>query len=144
MAGFKEHDARDYSIVLSGVSLTSGYADGEFFTIEWDTDAYTDKIGTDGEVTRSRTYDERATVTLKYMNTSECNDRLSALHKLDKAAPNGAGAGPLMIRDREGRAVYTAERAWIAKQPSVSGDREATSREWKLRAAELISFHGGR
>lgn len=121
----------------------AGYADGEFVTIKYDSNAFNDVVGTDGEVSRSRSNDRRATVEVKLMQTSDSNDLLAALAVTDRTLSNGAGIGALMIRDQQGRAVYTASECWIMKEPDISVDRTPTERVWQIRVANLISFTGG-
>lgn len=143
MADMKVYDADQVSISVAGVPVEKGYADGEFLRVEQEADDFLDVVGTDGEVTRSKSNDRRATVTILLHQSAEANDLLSALSNLDRNTPNGAGVGPLLVRDRGGRAIYTAEKCWISRPPDVSFDRQATSREWTLRAADLIRTDGG-
>ena len=138
----KFYDADLVTVAIAGIPV-SGYADGEFLSITQETDAFSDVVGTDGEVTRSKTKDTRATVSLKLMQTSDSNDLLSALYNTDMSAPNGAGVGAFLVRDRSGRSLYTGDACWIQKAPDVSFDREATSREWTIRVANLLRFDGG-
>jgi hypothetical protein len=142
MAGTKFYDADQITVVIAAIPI-SGYADGEFLTIEQESDAFSDVVGTDGEVTRSKTKDNRATVTLKLMQTSDSNDALSALYNADRAASNGAGVGAFLVRDRNGRSLFTGDACWIQKAPDVSFDRAPTSREWVIRVADLLRFDGG-
>lgn len=135
------YDPNEISVSLAGVPL-SGFADGEFISIAMESDAFSDVVGTDGEVSRSKSNDRRATITISLMQTSPSNDRLSALHNLDLAANNGAGVGAFLVRDRNGTSVFEADECWIMKAPDVSFDRTATSREWTLRAASLNRFDG--
>lgn len=132
----------DQVTVALGAILFDGFQDGEGVTIEQE-DAFTDKNGIDGKTVRSKTYNYTATVTINLMQTSACNDLLSALLNVDTAAPKGAGVVPLYIRDRNGRALYTAAQAWIAGPPQVTYDGEATVRAWKIRCARLIRVDGG-
>ncbi len=138
----KFYDADQITVAIAGIPIT-GYADGEFLTIAQETDAFTDVVGTDGEVTRSKTKDYRATIGLKLMQSSDSNDLLSALYNTDRLASNGAGVGAFLVRDRNGRALYTGDACWIQKAPDVSFDREATDREWTIRVANLLRFDGG-
>jgi hypothetical protein len=82
-------------------------------------------------------------VFIRLMQTSAANDALSALHELDRDAPNGAGIVPLYIRDRNGRSLHTAAEAWVQKAPDVSYDRTPTARVWEIGVAYLINFVGG-
>lgn len=138
----KVYDASQVTVAFAGVPL-SGYASGAFCRISEEADAFTDDVGADGEVVRSKTNDRRATVTVILQRTSDSNDFLSALANLDKNSPNGAGVGALLIRDRNGRALYTASKAWIRKAPDVEFGTEAGNVEWTIRCANLVRFDGG-
>ena len=130
-------------MVFMGILIDSGYADGEFLTIEQEEQDFLTKVGTDGEVTRSKSNNRHAIIKLKLMQTSDGNTLLSALNNIDVNTPGGLGVGPMMILDQNGTTVYTAKSCWIAKPPDVSFDRTATSREWTLEVANLIRVDGG-
>lgn len=138
----KIYDADQVTVAILGIPM-KGYADGDFLTIERDTPVFSDVVGTDGEVTRSKTNDRRAKVTLRLMQTSSSNDLLSAAVNADENAPNGAGIGAFLVRDRSGRALHTASECWISEVPSRGFGREAKEREWVIRVADLKSFDGG-
>jgi hypothetical protein len=135
------YDADQVTVTLAGIPVT-GFADGEFVRIERESAAFQDVAGTDGEVTRSKSNDDRASVTFRLMQSSPANDLLSALYNLDKNTPGGAGVGVMMVRDRQGTSLFTAEHAWISESPPVSLDRTATEREWTVRCATIVEFHG--
>ena len=143
--GLKVYDSTSVTIVAMGLPIdsTGGYADDEFLTIDQDSNDFDDVVGTDGEVTRNKTNDGRATITIKLMQSSSSNALLSVLRNLDVAAPNGAGVGPLLVRDRQGTSLYTASKCWISKPPKVSFAKGAQSREWTLRCADLKRLDGG-
>lgn len=126
-----------------GPILPQGLGPQEFCTIEEASDAYTDEVGVDGEVTRSETLDYRATITLTLMQTSATNDLLSAVHNADKRARGGVGIMPFFFRDRNGRAVFKAEKCWIQKGPNRTYGRAAGTRVWTFRCADLDAFDGG-
>ena len=137
------YNADEVVISFGSVLINSGYADGEFLTIEMDSDTSVDVAGTDGEVCVSRTNDRRATITVKLLQSSKINDQLSALYNLFvNNYSSGGGIVPLMIKDLNGNSVYTAAHAWISKPPDVSYDRSATSREWTIRVAHLVRTDG--
>jgi hypothetical protein len=138
----KYYDADQVTVSIAGIPL-SGYAEGEFLRIEQETDDFDDVAGTDGEVTRSKTNDARANVTVLLMQSSDSNDLLSALSNTDRRAPNGAGVGAFLVRDRNGRALYTAPACWVKRPPNATFDRTATAREWLIRVANLERFDGG-
>ena len=142
-AGLKIYDANEVTIFIAGIPIDSGFGDGEFLRIEQDSDDFTDVVGTDGEVTRSKTNDRRATITLILMQSSSGNAVLSALNLLDKKVGNGAGVGPFLVRDKQGTSLYSASKCWIAKPPNAAFGREAGPREWKVRVADLERLDGG-
>jgi len=139
----KVYDANEVTVSIAGLPIESGFDDGEFVRIEQESEDFIDKVGTDGEVTRSKTNDRRATVSILLMQSSDANALLSGLNNIDRLAGNGAGVGPFLVRDRQGLALYAGAECWISKPPDVSFDREPTAREWTLRVASLERFDGG-
>jgi len=139
----KIYDADQVAIIIAGRPLLGGFADGEFVRIERESPAFDDVVGTDGEVSRSKTNDNRATVTVLLMQTSDSNAILSALHNQDKIATGGSGVGPLVIKDLQGTTLYASGECWVRSTPNASFDRTATSREWEIRVANLQDFTGG-
>lgn len=138
----KIYDANEVTISIAGIPIESGFDDGEFLRIEQEADDFVDKVGTDGEVTRSKSNDRRATVTILLMQSSASNALLSGLSNVDRLAGNGAGVGPFLCRDRQGTALFAGAECWISKPPNVAFGREASAREWTLRVASLERFDG--
>lgn len=134
----KIYNADEVSMVFGALPIAGGLNDGEFCKIEMVSDAFEDVAGTDGEVTRTKTNDRRATVTLTLMQTSDWNKALSLLHEADKNTAGGTGVLPLLIKDNNGIGIWTAKDAWIVKAPDLTFDRTATSREWQFRCAALV------
>jgi len=143
MADLKTYDPKLYDIVFAGISLNEGLADGTFLTVAPDTPGFSKKVGVDGEVTRSRSHDRSATVTFTCMQTSDVNDRLSALYNSDRDAANGAGVGTFFIQDRAGRTFGEASKAYISDDPDLVLSGEAETREWTLELADWRPNHGG-
>lgn len=132
----------DMMTIALGPILMDGFQEGEAVTIETP-ETFTMKVGADGKVTRSKTLNLSAIVTINLMQSSASNDLLGALHLLDRNAHNGAGISPLYIRDRSGRAVYTAAQAWIAKAPDVSFGNEPAPRAWVIHCSRLNRIDAG-
>lgn len=132
------HDASETTLSVAGILLESGYDDGEYVSIEPQTEDFTDKIGTDGSVVRSRTNDRRATIKIKLLATSDGNAKLSQLRKLAIDTPNGADVGAFQLRDRlTGVTLAYAAQCWVQKPPTLSRAREVASYEWTLRVAKM-------
>lgn len=138
----KTYDPRKFDIVFAGIHLNEGVADGTFVVYSSTTPGFSSKVGVDGEVTRSRQHDRRATVRLTLMQTSEINDRLSAAYEADRQAINGQGVGSFLIRDRSGTTLVEASRAWISDDPDLNLEQTASSREWLFELADAKATHG--
>lgn len=136
------YDSNRVQVSFAGVPV-QGYADGEFLTITREADAFTSVVSTDGEVSRSKSNDRRATIEIKLMSTSPTNDLLSAILSGDINANGGAGVGAFLVVDLSGASLYSAGNAWITKGPDVSYGREATERVWTLQCDKLYEFTGG-
>lgn len=136
------YDSNQVQVAFAGIPV-QGYADGDFLTVTWETDSFSDVAGTDGDVSRSKTNDQRATVEIILMNTSPTNDLLSAVWQADLNTPGGAGVGSLLVTDLNGTTLLTAGNAWISKAPDITYGREANERTWTLRVDKLVAFVGG-
>lgn len=144
MGLLKVYNSDEVSIIVGPVIITSGFADGEFLTIEGEADDTEDVAGTDGEVAVSRTNDRRATAMIKLMQTADANDGLSVLSNLARSAPAMVGGiVPFLVSDQNGRSLWTGENCWVQRPPDISLDRTAQSREWTIRIANLVRFDGG-
>ncbi len=140
----KVYNPDEVVLTVGPVILTSGFAEDTFIEIEQDTDDTEDVVGVDGEVTVSRTNDRRATATFTLMQTSDGNDGLSALSNLTRNAPGMVGAiNAFIVKDLNGRALYTAQNSWVSAPPPVTYGRKATERAWKVRIANHVRTDGG-
>lgn len=138
----KLQNAKKLTFIFAGVSIET-YASDEFLKITRDSDAFADSVSANGIVTREQVGDDRATIELTIPRTAGENGALTAIHEADKLAGNGAGVGPLLIRDELGSDIHTAKECWIAKAPDTSYSTTSTNNVWKFRAASLVSIHGG-
>lgn len=143
----KVYDVIEVTCNLGGIPLDElgGWGEGEeTISVERDSEAFQDKIGSDGSVVRSPTHDNRATVTLNLLQTAGANAILSTLVTGDMAAPNGAGVVPFMLRDRQGLTLVIATKAWLLGPPKKLGfGPQATNNQWKIRLADSQIFAGG-
>lgn len=134
----KVYSADEVTLSIFGQLIDSGFAEGEFVSVEMQAQDFTSKVGADGQVARSKTNDRRATMKVKLMQTSLGNNILSAQRALDIGGTNGAGVGLFEIRDRSsGVLLAHAPKSWIAKAPAVSRGREVGEYEWTLEAAHM-------
>lgn len=140
----KRYDAAQVTLVFMGILIDSGFAEGEFLTLTQSAPTYEVVVGTDGQVSRSRTNNQHATIKVKLAQTSDGNTFFGALLNAGILAKNGADIGPMLIRDRvSGICQYTASKCWIAAPPEVTLDNKVTTREWELQCADLIRVDAG-
>lgn len=136
------YDSNQVQVSFSAVPV-QGYADGDFLNITKESDAFTSKAGTDGDVARSKTNDRRATIEIILMQTSPTNDLFSAIHAADLIASGGAGVGAFLVVDLNGTSLYKAGQCWIKRSPDPAFGREAQERTWVLECDVLQDFTGG-
>ena len=136
------YDFDQVTCVISGIPI-DGFDDGEGISIEQTTESFTHVTGSDGKTVRSKTLDRTAKIMITLLQTSAANDLLSLLHTKDLFEANGAGVGPMLIRDRNGRANYSAAQCWISKRPDVKFDRTPTPRVWEITCVNLVAIDGG-
>lgn len=130
------YSADEVTLSIAGLLIDSGYADGEFVSVEPASDDFIAKTGADGEVARAKSNNRGATVKIKLLQTSLGNNLLSQLRALDLAAPNGAGVGVFNLVDRSsGVTLVHGTHSWIQKAPSPTRAREITENEWTLYIA---------
>jgi hypothetical protein len=137
-------DIGNFTFVFLNIPIESGLGEGNVFTIETSEDHFTSKKGADGSTVRVRVYTGKTTVKVILLQTAAANAVLSAIHKLDTSQPNGAGVGPILLRDRSGNDFFSGSEAWIVGVPkTVTYGATAADREWTIEVADGELFLGG-
>jgi hypothetical protein len=121
-----------FTISIGGLLISRGFADGEFFSAEPESDSVLSVAGTDGEVAISVSFDERWNVTLKLLQTSDENFKCNQLYNLKRYSHGGVGVFGFLARHADTGETLVATDAMFTRAPSVSVDRTATVREWKI------------
>lgn len=126
-------------VVYGGVPLT-GFAPGEFMTIEYDNDIFTQVDGADGEVARVKSGMLSATATLRFLQTSPSNDVLSAF-LIEDIAINKTQL--FIVKDLNGLTILFASQCYIPKSANPAYGTENVNREWRIKIPKMIGFLGG-
>jgi hypothetical protein len=134
------YDPKQFSLIVGGKIIT-GFADGEYITVERNEQAYNLKVGVDGEGTRAKSNNKSGKVTIVLMQSSRSNDDLSAYAQLDESS--NKGVVPVLGRDGSGRTAFGAATAWIQKFAPAPFAKEVGTRTWVLETNELDVFIGG-
>lgn len=125
-----------FSILLGfAVPIRSGWADGEFFSADPESDSVGSVAGTDGEVAVSVLYDRRWNVTLRLLQTSDENLKCAALYNLKRVRHGGgvqAGFFSFLAFHADTNEYLVAPNACFSRPPTLTVDRTATVREWSI------------
>jgi hypothetical protein len=140
MARLKTYNSKQVTIVFGGVIL-SGYAEGDFCSVEMNEDAFTHHVGADGEECRAKSNNNSGKITVKLAQYSESNRRLAELHEADKAS--NAGVAPMLVTDRSGASLHASDEAYIAKAPAAAYSKAPGDREWVFNCSNMKHFVGG-
>lgn len=138
--GLKTYDGKQVTVIWGGRILT-GYADGEFCTVEYAEARWTHTAGADGEEARAKVNNNSALARIRFLQTSDSNRILSQDAEADKAS--NAGVKPLMIQDKSGKSLHVSEEAYIESTPSAAYGKEIGEREWTFRMVNAKHFVGG-
>ncbi len=143
-AQVRTFDVKRNKVLFGGIELT-GFAADVQVEVTRDEDAFTKKVGVDGEVSRSRNNNKTGSVKISLMQTSPSNAVLSAAMLADEANL-AAGVLPLLILDISGGALPStsfAANAWVKKAPDQKFGKEVEVREWTLDCGDMDVFIGG-
>lgn len=138
----KFFDPKQFPIVFGGVQM-DGFGESTMCKFEYDTESFSDVVGVDGEVSRSKNMDRRAKLTVTLMQTSPTNDLLSAMYNAGRAGVNGADVAAVRVEDLNGRLVISGPEAWIMDTPKATYGKSAGEYEWIIRIANAEAFFGG-
>lgn len=133
---------KDWSIILAGIPLDSGFDETKMIQIEKAVERFKTRIAMDGQATRVRQYDESHTVTIYLTQTSEANLALSALYNLG-SSDNGLDVGTFICKDRKGASTYFCGSAYIERPPTFVLGNEAQTMEWIIKCPSLKRLDGG-
>ena len=129
MARVKTYNSRQV-IVAFGSHNASGLADDSFITIEEKGEGVLSKTGCDGEVARAIDPCEQSTIKAVFLQMSDTNKFLQEKYRLDKRT--GEGMFPVLIKDLKGGVLFSADSAWVQKQPSRVYGKDTNNLEWTI------------
>lgn len=136
----------DVTIVITKGDVShvvSGFSEDSIVTVDQVMPRFDLYTGADNTNTRIHKNNTSATITIPLTQTSNSNDVLTLLHKLDVAQRNSDGMFSLLIKDNSGRSVFSAFEAFIAVIPSASFGNSMQLREWVIQAVNVDTYLGG-
>ena len=118
--------------VIFGILEISGFAEGDdVVNISFETEQFKDVAGAKGDVARVQTNDNRATITVKLLQTSSSYKVLMDLFNLDRET--GANVLPLTVTNKETGETFVGNNTWINKAPDIVRGQNANVVEFKFR-----------
>ena len=118
--------------VIFGILEISGFAEGDdVVNISFETEQFKDVAGAKGDVARVQTNDNRATITVKLLQTSSSYKVLMDLFNLDRET--GANVLPLTVTNKETGETFVGNNTWINKAPDIIRGQNANVVEFKFR-----------
>ncbi len=136
----RTYDFNRVLVLFAGVPI-NGFGQSGGVSIRWNEDVWEPVVGADGEESRARKNDDGAEVTLTLAQTSSGNDVLQGFLKTDQRT--GFGVFPLVIKDLNGRSMYTSMAAYIKARPAATFNAGVEEREWTIRMLDVVDFCGG-
>lgn len=134
------YDPSQFSMIV-GAQIASGFADDTMIEVERDEDAYSKKVGTDGEVTRGKNNNRTGKVRIYLMQSSGFNDYLTSLALLDEAS--NSGGVPVLAKDTSGRSAFATDFAWVKKFPKAVFKKGVEVWMWEMDCGNITIFMGG-
>jgi len=131
MPAFKNYSFANVNVIFGIIEL-QGFAEGDdVVVITPETEQFADMAGAKGDVARSQTNDNRCTITVKLLQTSNSNKDLTIQFNLDRET--GVGVAPLIVEDKESGETYVVNNAWIQQYPDVTRGQGVNSVDWVFR-----------
>ena len=140
MSDVKTYNSAEVSVIV-GTRRATGLVEGSFVTAIRDAQTFTKQVGSDGEITRSKTNNKAGSVQIVVQQGSDFNDFLSELHLIDENTSNGIV--PIMVIDDSGTTNIFARQAWIQKPADMSRAAEAGEVTWTIDTGRMDIFIGG-
>lgn len=141
MPGQQTFDPNEFFVTVAGVPLTQ-FMKGSFVTVTYDSDAFVDDAGAQGDVVRVNNPDRRATLKCSLQAASPSNDYLSTFLNTDRLT--NEATFPVQIKDARGTTVQGTAQAWIKKAPDQAfSNTEVVGRDWEIRCARMEGNVGG-
>jgi hypothetical protein len=123
-------------VLVVGTTLLTGLANDGFIKITNEAEDWTDEVGRDAEVTRSRILDNRATIEVVLTRSSLSNNVLDELRQEKDERSGPRGVRRIKVQDLNADALYEGD-GFVMGPPEVTYGAKAENRTWKIRVAEL-------
>lgn len=135
-----QYSPDDVIITYGGVDL-SGYAEGTFLDLERTEASFTIKVGSLGDVVRTKVLSRVAKLTITLMDQVASNDVLTSMMVIDELT--GDNTQSLQIKDTNGTMFVHSDESWVEKMPKISRGKESGNTQWVFTLAFAEVLPGG-
>lgn len=140
------YSPEDVTVVISNDNFShtmSGFADGSFLTITRVIPAATLYTGADASSARVLRRVKNLDITAVLHQSSETNDVLSQLQRMDEEAHNNENLFSITIKDNMGRSVFSSNLCFIGTVADGEFATDLSTRSWVLHSVGGEMFNGG-
>jgi hypothetical protein len=130
------------TVIAVGGSKIEGFGDGSAIEVEPQGESWQTVVGVDGAVARAATRNTLFKVTLKLLQTSPANAKLSQIFLADNNALSGLVC-PFLYKDLAGLDKFTSPFFWVNKMPKLVRGAKIETHDWECMAAQGSLFLGG-
>jgi len=123
--------------ILGGATLTGWNSIG----ISRDAEQFNVIKGIRGKHTRSRNYDNSATIVIDMPFSSEWNYILSQIVSQD--TQSATGRCEILLKDNSGRSIFKTTQAYVRKFADVTFDATISSRIWTIQCLDVDVYTVG-
>lgn len=126
-----------------GEILLTGFADGSMISVEYDEDAVTKTVGSQGDGTFTVNANRGGRATFNLLQGSPVNDLLSAACASNR--PRGAAlvTRTFTLVDLNGTTLVTMPISVIAKVAGTEFAKDQSPRSWVIDTTEMVMHTGG-
>lgn len=130
----------DVLVIIAGFQMT-GFVSGTFLSISKPNSTFSSRESADGVVARTQSNSKLYTVTLTLANTSDSNQLLSYMSRLDELTK--IAKFPIAIKDMSGQSVLFSPEAWVDNTPDSNFSDSIEDRSWSITCANCVYNAGG-
>lgn len=137
---FNNYCPDNVDVIFKGIPII-GFAEGTFIEVEREVDTFTKKVGSLGDVARTRSLNKSGKITITLMDGHPVNDALAVVIASDE--DDGNSVGSFTLKDRTGLSVCRASDAWCMKVPKLQRAQHTGNVVYVFEAASILIRHSG-
>lgn len=137
MSEISTYSPESVLLILGGAALTGWNS----ISITRDADQFNVIKGIRGKHTRSRNYDNSATIVLELPFSSDWNYILSQIVTQD--SQSATGRCEILLKDNSGNSIFKTTQAYVRKFADVTFDATISSRVWTIQCLDVDVYTVG-